>query len=233
MAKLILSLDRSVLREVPLDRERITIGRKPQNDIQIENLAVSAEHARIITILGDSFLEDLGSTNGTLVNGSPIKKHILQPNDVIEIGKFKLKYVADIAAVPHRALAEQVDRTIEVPGAMIDAAPVAVATPTEVQATDMESVPAAALPEGSIQILNGANAGKCLELTKDITTLGKPGVHVIVIARRPHGYFLTHVEGNTYPCVNGKPVGSEAQPLQDRDVIEVGGIRMEFFLKSS
>ena len=233
MAKLILSLDRSVLREVALDRERITIGRKPQNDIQIENLAVSAEHARIITILGDSFLEDLGSTNGTLVNGAPVKRHLLQANDVIEIGKFKLKYVADAQSVPHRASAEQIDRTIEVRGAMLDTAPESAATQPEAQAADTESPPAAAVPEAAIQILNGGNAGKYLELTKDVTTLGKPGVHVIVIARRPDGYFLTHVEGHSNPCVNGTPVGPEAQLLQDRDVIEVGGIRMEFFLKSS
>src|SRR3970282_2888799 len=91
MAKLIMSLDGSVIREVPLDKERVTIGRKPQNDIQIENLAVSSEHACIVTILNDSFLEDLGSTNGTLVNGNPIKKHILQHNDVNEIGKYTIK----------------------------------------------------------------------------------------------------------------------------------------------
>src|SRR5471032_2652499 len=92
MAKLIMSLDNAVIREVPLDKERFTIGRKAHNDIQIDNLAVSGEHALIVTILNDSFLEDLGSTNGTLVNGNPIKKHILQTNDVIEIGKYKLKY---------------------------------------------------------------------------------------------------------------------------------------------
>ena len=103
MAKLILSLDGSVIREVPLDKERLTIGRKPQNDIQIENLAVSGEHACIVTILHDSFLEDLGSTNGTLVNGSPIKKHILQNNDVIEIGKYRLKYMADAPAAGQAA----------------------------------------------------------------------------------------------------------------------------------
>src|SRR6187549_950739 len=97
MAKLILSLDGSVIRELPLDKERITIGRKPQNDIQIENLAVSGEHACIVTILADSFLEDLGSTNGTLVNGNQVKKHILQNNDVIEIGKYKMKYVVEAA----------------------------------------------------------------------------------------------------------------------------------------
>src|SRR5688572_19816179 len=98
MAKLILTLDGAVIREAPLDKEKVTIGRKASNDIQIENLAVSGEHARIVTILNDSFLEDLGSTNGTLVNGMPVKKHILQDNDIVEIGKYKLKFVVEAAA---------------------------------------------------------------------------------------------------------------------------------------
>jgi pSer/pThr/pTyr-binding forkhead associated (FHA) protein len=96
-AKLILSMDGLVLKEITLAKERTTIGRKPHNDIQIDNLAVSGEHAVIVTILNDSFLEDLGSTNGTLVNGQPIKKHFLQSNDVVELGKYKLKYVNDQA----------------------------------------------------------------------------------------------------------------------------------------
>src|SRR3954463_50871 len=97
MAKLILSMDGLVLKEIPLTKERTTIGRKPHNDIQIDNLAVSGEHAVIVTILNDSFLEDLGSTNGTVVNGNPIKKHFLQNNDVIELGKYKLKFVGEAA----------------------------------------------------------------------------------------------------------------------------------------
>ena len=103
MAKLILSMDGLVLKEISLSKERTSIGRKPHNDIQIDNLAVSGEHAVIVTILNDSFLEDLGSTNGTLVNGAPIKKHFLQPNDVIELGKYKLKYINEaLRKPPHR-----------------------------------------------------------------------------------------------------------------------------------
>src|SRR5258706_6881341 len=105
MAKLILSMDGLVLKEIPLTKERTTIGRKPHNDIQIDNLAVSGEHAVIVTILNDSFLEDLGSTNGTLVNGNPIKKHFLQNNDVVELGKYKLKFVGEAAP----ATAEKAD----------------------------------------------------------------------------------------------------------------------------
>src|SRR3954471_5702571 len=98
MAKLILSMDGLVLKEFSLTKEKTTIGRKPHNDIQIDNLAVSGEHAVIVTILTDSFLEDLGSTNGTLVNGQSVKKHFLQNNDVVELGKYKLKYMVEATA---------------------------------------------------------------------------------------------------------------------------------------
>src|ERR1700712_594331 len=96
MPKLILSMDGLVLKEVELSKERTTIGRRPHNDIVIDNLAVSGEHAVLITILNDSFIEDLGSTNGTTVNGQPIKKHFLQGNDTVELGKYKLKFVPDV-----------------------------------------------------------------------------------------------------------------------------------------
>src|SRR5690606_32091628 len=98
MAKLILSMDGLVLKEIALTKERTTIGRKPHNDVQIDNLAVSGEHAVIVSILNDSFLEDLGSTNGTLVNGQTVKKHFLQSNDVVELGKYKLKYISEAPA---------------------------------------------------------------------------------------------------------------------------------------
>jgi pSer/pThr/pTyr-binding forkhead associated (FHA) protein len=239
MAKLILSLDGSVIREVPLDKERVTIGRKPQNDIQIENLAVSSEHACIVTILNDSFLEDLGSTNGTLVNGNPIKKHILQNNDVVEIGKYKLKYIADTPAAGQTS-ADEFEKT------MVLRAPAARPAgerafgdtqALQVAAAATAAAAAAAKPMeapllAAVQILNGPSAGKELELTKNLTTLGKPGVQVAVITRRPQGYFITHVEGATFPVVNGKALDAQAHPLKDHDVIELTGVKMEFFIKS-
>src|SRR5881392_2623969 len=119
MAKLILSMDGLVLKEIPLTKERTTIGRKPHNDIQIDNLAVSGEHAVIVTILNDSFLEDLGSTNGTMVNSQPIKKHFLQNNDVIELGKYRLKYIND---VPMQANPDFEKTMVLLPAAMPKAA---------------------------------------------------------------------------------------------------------------
>ena len=238
MAKLILSMDGLVLKEITLTKERTTIGRKPHNDIQIDNLAVSGEHAVIVTILNDSFLEDLGSTNGTLVNGQPIKKHFLQPNDVVELGKYKLKYINE---APKAAAAADFEKTMVLrPGTMprpapavapAAGAPAAMATAAIASAPAAAPAPATPARQGAIQVLSGANVGKELLLTKALTTLGKPGVQVAVITRRPQGYFITHVEGANFPVVNGKTLDAQAHPLNDHDVVEIAGTKMEFFYK--
>lgn len=230
MAKLILSMDNLVLKEIPLNKERTTLGRKAHNDIQIDNLAVSGEHAVIVSILNDSFLEDLNSTNGTFVNGQQIKKHFLQNNDVIELGKYRLKYINE---APQHAAQADFEKTMVLRSDMLrkPADPAAAKPPT------VASPPAAPLaatpppPLGAVQILTGSNAGRQLELTKSLTTLGRPGVQVAVIARRPIGYFLTHVEGARYPLVNGAAIHTQAHELKDHDVIELAGVKMEFFLK--
>lgn len=277
MAKLILSMDGLVLKEIPLSKERTTIGRKAHNDIQIDNLAVSGEHAVIVTILNDSFMEDLGSTNGTLVNGNPVKKHFLQNNDVIELGKYKLKFIQEVGAQPAAAAADfektmvlrpsamkaaaeqakaaggsgaaaaqavrqaalqavgtaaQVAGTSEKP-AVHAAAPAAPSAPSAAPAAQAPAAPARpSQPLGAIQLLSGGNAGKELELGKPLTTLGKPGVQVAVLTRRPQGYFITHVEGAQHPTVNGQAIGSAPHALKDHDLVEIAGIKMEFFLKS-
>jgi hypothetical protein len=274
MAKLILSMDGLVLKEIPLVKERTTIGRKPHNDIQIDNLAVSGEHAVIVTILNDSFLEDLGSTNGTLVNGQTVKKHFLQNNDVVELGKYKLKYMAEATA---QAKAADFEKTMVLrPGAMkamMAAAPAAApqaapspqaaaapaaasAAPAPAKAfgdtmvnhgaiagksasAPAPSAPAAAPAQaapapkrGAIKILSGSIAGRELELTKPLTTLGKPGVQVAVLTRRPQGYFVTHVEGANFPVVNGKTLDAQAHMLNEHDILELAGVKMEFFYKA-
>jgi len=224
MAKLILSMDGLVLKEIPLIKERMTLGRKAHNDIQIDNLAISGEHAAVVTILNDSFLEDLNSTNGTLVNGQAVKKHFLKNGDVIELGKYKLKYVAEQTAP---AEAADFEKTMILRPNMARQAPAAPSA-----AVAPAAAVAAPTIAGAIQLLNGANAGRELELVKTLTTLGKPGVQVAVITKRPHGYFITHVEGVQFPVVNGQALDAQAHPLNDHDVIEIAGIKMEFFLKS-
>ena len=250
MAKLILSMDGLVLKEIPLTKERTTIGRKPENDIQIDNLAISGEHAVIVTILNDSFLEDLGSTNGTHVNGQPVKKHFLQNGDAIEMGKYSLKYVHE---TPQQTTPAEFEKTMVLrPDVMRKTAEQMASkgfgdTQVGSMRTAVHSAPPAAvepppparvapappsLPSAAIQVLTGGNAGKELLLTKTLTTLGKPGVQVAVIARRPQGYFITHVEGAQFPMVNGRTLDAQAHPLGDHDVIELAGTKMEFFFKS-
>ncbi|CAG4883936.1 conserved protein of unknown function [Georgfuchsia toluolica] len=253
MAKLILSMDGLTLNEIPLSKERTIIGRKPHNDIQIDNLAISGEHAVVVKVLNDCFLEDLNSTNGTFVNGQSVKKHLLQNNDVIELGKYRLKYVAEVAQAP--TAAADFEKTMVLrPDVMrktaeqmaskgfgdtqtgIKAAPAPQQQQPNPPPAQPAAAPAAPAPKpltllGAIQILTGANSGREMELTKTLTTLGKPGVQVAVIARRPHGYFITHVEGTQFPVVNGNTLSTQAHPLADHDIIELAGVKMEFFLK--
>lgn len=250
MAKLILSMDGLVLKDIPLTKERMSIGRKSHNDIQIDNLAISGEHAVIVTILNDSFLEDLGSTNGTLVNGAPIKRHFLQNGDTVELGKYKLKYINEAVqqATPAdfektmvlrpdvmRQTAEQMENKAfgdtQVGAAALGTAPPPAAASATNSVPPGPAAAPAALPLAAIQVLSGAGSGKTLDLVKTVTTLGKPGVQVAVIARRPQGYFITHVEGANFPVVNGRALDAQAHPLSDHDVIEIAGVKMEFFVK--
>ena len=299
-AKLLLIIDGAPAVEHPLTKERMTIGRKAHNDIVIDNLAVSGEHAAVVTILHDSFLEDLDSTNGIEVNGSRCKKHFLQNNDVIEIGKHKLKYVNDQIT---KMTSEEFERTMVIRSSMNQSSvsavkpvqpssttvtqtnlsklledeiqttgrymaqpevipmpptvpipvsppiPVAVVAPPPpsasvqpVVAAQAQSAARLVVPQpkilspaaqlAAVQILSGANAGKELDLVKSLTTLGKPGVQVAVLTRRPQGFFITHVEGEKFPLVNGQALSTQPRQLSDHDVIELAGIKMEFYFKS-
>lgn len=234
-AKLILSMDGLVLKEFPLDKERITIGRKETNDIHIDNLAVSGNHAVIVTILNDSFLEDLNSTNGTLVNGKQVQKHFLQDSDVIEIGKYKLKYVNERAGEAPSADYEKT-MVLRKPVAGVSSSPPAAKAPAPAaagaSATPAKAAPSGPPPLAAIQILTGPSTGRELEIHKSLTTLGKPGHQVAVIAKRPHGYFITHVEGKSNPSINGEAIGTHPHQLQDHDIIELAGVKMEFFFKT-
>lgn len=231
MAKLVLSMNGVVQGEYELNQERLTIGRKPDNDIPIDNLAVSGKHALIITILDDSFLEDLGSTNGSYVNGKLVKKHALKDGDVVAIGKHELKYINEHATADD----DDFEKTMIIrPGSASAAVAAAQAAEKAVQSADPATKPAAGggMPLARLTVLNGPIAGKELELTKALITLGKPGTQVAVISRRPQGYFLTHIEsdgdGKRYPVVNGAAIGAKAYQLKDSDLLELAGIKMEF-----
>jgi pSer/pThr/pTyr-binding forkhead associated (FHA) protein len=240
MGKLTLTLDGAVIAEYTMDKERYTLGRLPDNDIHIDNLAVSGHHALIINILKDSFLEDLNSTNGTYVNGKLVKKHPLKDGDVITIGKHALKYSAGGAAA---AASGGDDEGDEFEKTMI-IRPGTKATP---QAPSLDSVnkvlaqagaapieqakAGAGLPNAKLQVLSGAFAGRELELNKALTTLGRPGVQVAAITRRADGFFVVMVESadGKAPLVNNQPISAAATKLKNNDVIELAGVKMGFF----
>jgi pSer/pThr/pTyr-binding forkhead associated (FHA) protein len=229
MARLILSLDGAVLAEYNMNKERYTIGRLPDNDIRIDNPAVSGHHSLIINILNDSFLEDLNSTNGTYVNGKLIKKHALQHGDVITAGHHQLRFVEDDEAQQDEFEKTMVIQPSARPVERIRAA-VSDVSATASRRTLGNGAPA--IKNAKLQVLSGAFAGRELELTKALTTLGRPGVQVAAITRRAEGYFIVHVDAegsDNYPLVNGAKIGAQARKLSDNDVIQLAGVKMGFF----
>jgi pSer/pThr/pTyr-binding forkhead associated (FHA) protein len=205
MSKLVVSLDGVVIKEVQITKDKTTLGRRPYNDIVIDNLAVSGEHAVLQMVGNDVFIEDLNSTNGTYINGKAVKKQLLNPNDTVEIGKYKIKYLTGDAADYEKT-------TVLRPGSPLP--PGAEATPN--------------LPPASIKVLNGTAAGREVPLTKVVTTVGKPGVQVASITRKLGGYVFAHVEGVNRPVVNGVPIAADSVPLNNGDVIELAGTQMQF-----
>ncbi len=206
MPKMIVSIDGVVIKEVQLTKDRTTLGRRPYNDIVIDNLAVSGEHAVMQMSGMDVFLEDLNSTNGTYVNGKAIKKQELQNGDTVEIGKYKIKFV-------HEGATDSYEKTT-----VINAGSV-------VEAGDSQGAP---LGNAAIKVMSGTAAGREVPLVKVVTTIGKPGVAVAAITRRPHGYVVALVEGTHKPTINGNPIGKDAVHLHHGDLLELAGTQMQF-----
>jgi pSer/pThr/pTyr-binding forkhead associated (FHA) protein len=228
MARLVLSLDGQSLAEYNMSRERYTIGRLPDNDIRIDNAAVSGHHALIINILNDSFLEDLNSTNGTYVNGKIVKKHALQHGDSITVGHHTLRFVEAESDEPEdefektMVISPRDAARLQMPSAAVAQQPVASAT----------QYPNTTMPRAKLQVLSGQFAGRELELVKTLTTLGRPGVQVAAITRRSDGFYIVHVESarpDDYPLLNGAPAGPQARRLHDNDVVTLAGVKMGFF----
>lgn len=223
MGKLVVSLDGVVIKEVQITKDKTTLGRRPYNDIVIDNLAVSGEHAVLQMVGADVFIEDLNSTNGTYINGKAIKKQLLAHNDTVEIGKYKIKYLVDESGEYEKTM-------IMRPGG---AAPQTGAGPLSGGGSGFGGLgaPAPAVPTALIKVLNGAAAGREVALTKVVTTVGKPGVQVASITKRPNGYALAHVEGAQRPSINGVPLVGESVPLRNGDVIELAGTQMQFVFR--
>jgi pSer/pThr/pTyr-binding forkhead associated (FHA) protein len=212
MPKMIVSIDGVVIKEVQLTKERTTLGRRPYNDVVIDNLAVSGEHAAVQMMGDEVFLEDLNSTNGTYVNGKSIKRQQLRHGDTIEVGKYKIQFISELEG-------ERFDKTMVFrPGTVIPPAATAVST---------ERTASGEL-QGCIRVLSGAASGREVPLVKVVTTVGKPGVAVASITRRQHGFVMAHVEGAGNPLLNGEPIGDEPVALKSGDLIELAGTQMQF-----
>ena len=215
MPKMIVSIDGVVIKEVQLTKDRTSLGRRPYNDIVIDNLAVSGEHAVLQMSGNEVFVEDLNSTNGTYLNGKAVKKQQLNNGDTVEIGKYKIKYVNEVASAGF-------EKTM-----IIKAGSVAPAGPVAPQA-GAASGDVAGSANAAIKVMSGAAAGREVALVKVVTTIGKPGVAVAAITKRPHGFVVAHVEGDNKPTLNGAPIGVEPVPLKNGDVLELAGTQMQF-----
>jgi len=242
MSRLIVYYEGAQIGERELDRERIAIGRKPGNDLVLPHPAVSGEHAAVITVRNDSFLEDLGSTNGTRVNGKLVEKCLLQDGDDIRIAGYALKFVFEPAPVaPFGSEVDELARQIRLAQQrMAEADTVAregekarSSSTMALGAQDWRTGAGGAVPGAGLRILSGPSAGKTVDLVRTTTSLGKPGIQVAVITRGPTGYELTQLTGSARPLLNGIPLGDEHAVLKDHDIIEVVGTRLEFFLKQA
>ena len=218
MPKMIVSIDGVVIKEVQLTKDRTSLGRRPYNDIVIDNLAVSGEHAILQMSGAEVLVEDLNSTNGTYVNGKAVKKQLLQNSDTVEIGKYKIKYVDE-------SLEAGFEKTMMIKagsaGLLAPAAAASVVAPAAVLASG-------AVPNAAIRVMSGAAAGREVPLVKVVTTIGKPGVAVAAITRRPQGFVIAHVEGANMPSLNGSAIGAEPVALKNGDVLELAGTQMQF-----
>ena len=233
MARLVLSLDGQVMAEYNMNKERYTIGRLPDNDIRIDNAAVSGHHSLIINILNDSFLEDLNSTNGTYVNGKLIKKHALQHGDVITVGHHQLRFVEDDEQQDEFEKTMVIQPSARPVEKLRAAQEVASASGAAATGKSRTLDGAAAVKKAKLQVLSGAFAGREVELSKALTTLGRPGVQVAAITRRADTYYIVHVDSgkeNDFPLLNGTPIGANATRLNDNDVIQLAGVKMGFFV---
>ena len=219
MGKLVVSLDGVVIKEVQITKDKTTLGRRPYNDIVIDNLAVSGEHGVLQMAGADVFIEDLNSTNGTYINGKAVKKQLLSHNDTIEIGKYKIKFVVDDGT--------DYEKTVVMKSGQRPPLPETAVTGSMFGDAGQAAV-AASSAAVTIRVLNGAAAGREVVLSKVVTTVGKPGVQVASITKRPAGYVLAHVEGAAQPSVNGNPLVGETVHLKNGDVIELAGTQMQF-----
>ncbi|MEO8508670.1 MAG: FHA domain-containing protein [Betaproteobacteria bacterium] len=223
MAKLVLSTDGAIVHQCFLDAERVTIGRDAGNAIVVDDPAVAALALAIVAVGNDYILDDLGGAGDVMVNGAPALRRILQHGDVIELGAHHLRYLDAKASseidLERTMMFEGLKQETDTPP--VDRLHTGVHVPSA-------RVSKAHFPDGRIRWLHGARTGETRNLDRVIATIGKPGTQQAVLTRRPHGYFLAHVEGRATARVNGRAIGKEPQALRHGDIIEVGVERVVF-----
>lgn len=208
MAKIIVAKGDTVLQEMDLSKERVTIGRRLYNDVVINDLAISGEHAVIVTENGDSFLEDLNSTNGTQINGQPVRKHFLRDGDVIELAQYRISYAVYFDNHPKLGSSSHHRSSITKPEIALDSL----------------------RPRAFVKVISGPNSGKVRFLERSLTTLGMPGFYVVAIVWKENGYHIAQIEGDISILVNECPIGHDGRHMGCGDRIDLPGTVMEFSL---
>jgi len=219
MEKLVVLNGDGATQEFALDQKRIKLGRDQSNDVCLSDKSVSRHHASVVRIFTEFFLEDEKSTNGTLLNGVEIRKHILKNGDEIDIGKYKLRF--------QETEAEQMGEDDDLDKTMVIRT-TAKNRPKPVSRTPSKPA-AAAASQARIRFLTGPEQGEFKNLDRSFFTIGKPGGDLVLINRRHTGYFLLKMGGDNVPSVNGKPVKIGGVELFDGDKIQVGELSLEFF----
>jgi pSer/pThr/pTyr-binding forkhead associated (FHA) protein len=239
MAKLILKLKEVTLDEFPIVNSTMTIGRVTGNDIVIDNLAVSRQHARIRQDGADYWIEDLDSGNGVLVNDAPIVKALLRDQDEILVGKHTLVFVSEAQAPSGKSA----NRAVDLAEATVILKPKTQSELTRRSGNQAAIASEQAGLEGELVILAGGTGQERIPLTQRTTVGGKSatadirlkgwwvGPRAFMISQKPSGFFITHGDGRRMTRVNGEGVSGQRE-LQDGDLITIGATKLKFTSKT-
>jgi pSer/pThr/pTyr-binding forkhead associated (FHA) protein len=212
VSKLTLSFKGKVLKIFPVLKGTMMIGSDPSCAIYIDSLAIQPEHTQIDTTNNNTAIRNMSTEDGTFIGQTKIESlHTLKDGEVIRVGKHTLAY----------SFSEDINNTGETDAIVekiIDKAP-----PVEAEVQEKT--------QGWLQIMNGTNLGKTMSLNKSMTNLGKPGISTAVITKRQDGYFISQLEGKHPLLIKNKEMGSKTHQLTDGDTIQIGNIKMQFYLE--
>ena len=213
MSKLTLSFKGKVLKVFPVLKGSMMLGSDRSCTIFIDSLAIQPQHAQIDTVNNESVIRDLNSEDGTFIGPTKLEGlHPLKDGEIIRVGKHTLTY----------EFSEDINNTGETE-AVVEECIKEEETPIQMQAHEKT--------QGWLQIMNGSNLGKTMSLNKSMTNLGKPGISTAVITKRADGYFISQLEGNHPLLIKNQELGDKSLQLTDGDTIQIGNIKMQFYLE--